>query len=75
MDDLKSISFLNKFRDTLNNNYDRIVTSINENIEEANTMFLQLSYSAAEFTKVGKITVLREIFLAINYDGIRFARR
>ena len=62
-DDLKSISFLNKFRDTLNSNYDRIVTSINENIEEANAMVLQLFYSAAEFMKVSNNNgISRNIF-------------
>ena len=58
-DDLKSTSFLNKFRDTLNSNYDRIVTSINENTEEANAMFLQLFYSAAEFMKVSNNNGIR----------------
>ena len=55
----KISSIFNKFRDTLNSNYDRIATSINENIEEANAMFLQVFYSAAELMKVSKNNGLR----------------
>ena len=46
----------------MNTNYDSIANSINENINEANSKFLQLFYSTAEFMKVNRTLGLNRFF-------------
>ena len=48
--------------ENLNTNCDSIANSINENINEANSKFLQLFYSAAELMKVNKKLGLNRFF-------------
>ena len=57
-DELKSDSFMAKFRENLNTQYDRIMIIVNENIDEANNMILQLFYSATAHMRVGKKNLL-----------------
>ena len=47
-------TFMTKFRERYNSQYDRILIAINENVEDASNMFIKLFYSAADCMRVGR---------------------
>ena len=53
-DESKIDTFMTKFRERYNSQYDRILFAFNENVEDASNMFIKLFYSAADCMRVGR---------------------
>ena len=62
-DESKIDSFITKFRERYNSQYDRILFTINENVEDASNMFIELFCSAAVQGQI-------EIVLPVNHGGL-----